>query len=386
MAGLSEVRAAFAEFLAGELPFERCRAVCEQEDGFSPELWRAVAEGGWLEVGLGDEALPFAESVGIAEEAGKYLLPGPFSASATFVAPLLAERFPDLLDELVSGKAVIAPIVPRLRVEHGEIALALPKAVSSEGGLCLDDSFGAIPHAHVATHLLVPVEDEEGVAALALFASSQRGLTIVREPTLDLAAPTATVAFSSACAGAEVTDRDSGLRQELLAATLRYLHLLSAESVGGTEHVLGQTVSYVSGRIQFGVPVGSFQALKHALADVHVGYELGRGALYDVGSRLEADPERAAAQVLVTRLRTADAYSHACDVAIQCHGGAGFTWELGLHYWYRAAMRRRVAPVATTDLRRLLADVVPGRLQAELSGTDVPVLAHAEPAYGEAVS
>ena len=256
------------------------------------------------------------------------------------------------------------PIVPTLVYDDGELLVSLPNAVSRGGGLCLDETFIAVPHAHHATHLLVPVQDEEGVVALAIFDAQDAGLSICREPVLDLTAPTASVTFTSACSAAQATTRDDGLRRDVLLATLRLLHLISAESIGGTEHVLRQTVEYVSGRMQFGVPVGSFQALKHTLADVHVACELGRGLLYDVGERLERDVEHAALDVLLTRLHTADSFSHACEVAIQCHGGAGFTWELGLHYWYRAALRHRATPVTTTDLRALLAAAIPGRLGA----------------------
>lgn len=362
MAGQSDVRLAFTEFLESVLPFDRCRAVCEQEDGFSPGVWRAVAEGAWLEIGLSDAGLPFSESIGAAEQAGKQLLPGPFSATASFVAPLIAAAFPDLLQQVVRGEAIIVPIIPRLLCEEGEVLIALPSAVSRGGGLCLDETFNAVPYAHQATHLLVPVEDEEGVAALAIFDAHAAGLSTVREPVLDLSAPTASVTFMSVCAAAQATTRDDGLRQDVLLATLRFLHLISAESVGGMEQVLERTVDYVSGRVQFGVPVGSFQALKHALADVHVACVLGRGLLYDVGERLEQDAEQAALDVLLTRLHTAESFSHACETAIQCHGGAGFTWELGLHYWYRAALRQRATPVATTDLRGLLAAAIPPRL------------------------
>jgi acyl-CoA dehydrogenase len=364
-----EVGRAFADHLSSLLPFEKRRAIAEREGGFSPELWSELAASGWLELGSPEEPLGFDEVLSAAEVAGAHLVPGPLSETATFVLPLLASCFPDLVASVTSGEAVVAPVLPGLRVRDGALEVAPLHVRSSELGLELDAVVYAVAFASAATHLLVPVQDEEGVVGLAIVATEAAGVGVEEEARLDLTASAAAVSFAGVAADRAQTSFKPELCKAISDAAVRMLHAATAESVGGIGEVLAQTVAYVSERVQFGVPVGSFQALKHDLADVKVAYELGRGLVYEIGKRIDAD---AAVDVIAARVFVADAYVRACETAIQCHGGAGFTWEQGLHYWYRAALRFRGAPIPAVDLRRIAAELVWNRLDRDARGGPEP--------------
>jgi acyl-CoA dehydrogenase len=367
--GSYEIGRAFADQVSGLLPFDRRREIAEQEGGFSPQLWSELAAGGWLELGSQDEPLPFEEVLSAAEAAGVYLVPGPLSETATFVLPLVARWFPELAPSVTSGEMIVVPVLPGLRVRDGRLEVAPLQVRSTETGIEVDGVVYAVAFGSVATHLLVPIEDEEGVVGLAIVAADASGMSIEDEARLDLTASAAAVRFASVAVDHAQTSREPELRVAVSEAVLRLLHATTAESVGGIGEVLDQTVAYVSERIQFGVPVGSFQALKHDLADVKVAYELARGMVYEIGKHLDAD---AAVDVIAARVFVADAYVRACETAIQCHGGAGFTWEQGLHYWYRAALRHRSAPVPVLDLRRVAAELVWDRLERDARGATEP--------------
>lgn len=354
---------AFGEQLQGLMPFERCREIAERHDGFSPDLWKEIASSGWLEIGAGGDDAPFEAVLSTCEVAGTHLLPGPFTATATFTGPLLAAWSTSLAAAAASGDAIVASVVPSLRSAADRVDIALPVATLEEGFLTLAVDLAAVPFAAHATHLFCPFEDEDGVAAVAVVALPDERAAVGSDARVDLTCPSPPVALVGALGTGEVF-AGSGLRDDLVAATLRHMHGLTAESVGGIGAILRQTIPYVSERVQFGVPVGSFQSLKHALADVHVAYELGRGLTFGAGGRIGTEPAAAAADVLAARIFTADAYLSAAETAIQAHGGAGFTWEQGLHYWYRAALRLRSAPTPVTELRRIASDVVSTHLAA----------------------
>lgn len=126
-------------------------------------------------------------------------------------------------------------------------------------------------------------------------------------------------------------------------ARIRSFHLLfqSASSVGGAQHVLNRSVEYASARTQFGVPIGSFQALKHQMADVRIDIQLSRDLALEGLRLLASGSDDAHGIAAGARLRSAETYVRAVESAIQWHGAFGFTWEAGLHLFYRRALTDR---------------------------------------------
>jgi alkylation response protein AidB-like acyl-CoA dehydrogenase len=360
--GRFEIGDAFSAYLSDALPFERRREIAEREGGFSPDLWQELAASGWLELGSPETGLPFAEVASVAEAVGAQQLSGPFTLTSTFVLPLLARCYPGLGAAAAGGTTVVIPVMPRLSVCDGRLAVEALRVASVDEGIQLTASVRGIAYGAVATHVLVPIQDEDGATGLAVIALPASGVAVEAEAAIDLTAPPASVQFDSVVIGSDHVCRAEGVREALVAAVLRYLHAETAEAVGGIGAVLAKTIEYVSKRVQFGVPIGSFQSLKHALANVQVSHELGRGLVFELARSLDDSASDGAADVLAARIFTADAYLRACETAIQCHGGAGFTWEQGLHYWYRAALRLRATPFPIAELRHVAAVIVASHL------------------------
>jgi alkylation response protein AidB-like acyl-CoA dehydrogenase len=116
---------------------------------------------------------------------------------------------------------------------------------------------------------------------------------------------------------------------------------LSNEMVGGAQALLADTLGYTKVRFQFGRPIGSFQALKHRLADLHVDVELAKVAAWQSAVSLDSG-EEASSDASLAKFTTADTYVTAALEAIQLHGGIGFTWENDTHLWYRRAKSSEV--------------------------------------------
>lgn len=357
----SEIGRAFAEVLRAEVPFDRLRAVAEEERGYSPELWRALAQGGWLQIGLrnADDPLSFTDVLSACEQVGVSPVPGPYTLTTAYVAPVVEHAFPEMAADVVEGTLLVSAIVPSVRWEGG-LQLVRPVAGSSNGAVVLRGAHYGVPFGESAAYLLFTGVDEQHVPFVARVPTDSSSVTIRPDAALDLSCPTATVVLESVRVGVDDIARGPKLGALVERHVLLQLLAMSAESLGGVCEVVRQTVEYVGNRRQFGVPIGSFQALKHSLADVHTAYELGAAAAYDGAERLEADASSmTAAAVLAVRLHTARAFTRACEVAIQCHGGAGFTWEQGLHYWYRSALRLSAASTGVVEVRAALTEAVP---------------------------
>jgi alkylation response protein AidB-like acyl-CoA dehydrogenase len=127
---------------------------------------------------------------------------------------------------------------------------------------------------------------------------------------------------------------------------------LAAEQVGGAQRCLDMSVEYACHRVQFGRPIGSFQAIKHKLADVLLRVESARSAAYHAAST--GDPESAA----VAGAYCAEAFTHAAKVNVQVHGGIGFTWERDAHLYLKRAKSSELLFGTPAQHRRRLADLV----------------------------
>jgi alkylation response protein AidB-like acyl-CoA dehydrogenase len=130
-----------------------------------------------------------------------------------------------------------------------------------------------------------------------------------------------------------------------------YCLALDGESAGAASALLKRTVTFTSDRRQFGVPVGSFQAIKHQLADCFARIELARSMLYRIASEMDSRDELSAQDVAYSRMATADMYRLVAGRCIQCHGAIGVTWEEGLHVFYRQALLFSQHPFPRSGLR-----------------------------------
>jgi alkylation response protein AidB-like acyl-CoA dehydrogenase len=279
----------------------------------------------------GGAGATFAHLGVVIEELGAGLAPLPLVATAVAARAVLAggdeAARASLLPDIATGALIAVPI---LRAE-------LSAEPDAEGWL-VHGSAGPVPDALAGGLFVVAACTNAGQALLAV-RSPGAGVTVTPLNTLDGTRPAGTVEFTAAPA----VLLGSGPTQwpELELARDAHLAALACEQVGGAARCLDLIVAYAKTRVQFGVPIGSFQAVKHRCADLMVELEAARSIAYDARDRVEAgfagETDGVHASVAAAAAWCGQTYVHAAQQAIQLHGGIGFTWEHDAHLHLRRA-------------------------------------------------
>jgi alkylation response protein AidB-like acyl-CoA dehydrogenase len=304
------LQGAVRDFLEGECGPDRLRALWEEKSGRSRELWRELAG-----IGLVGALVPESrEGMGLCEidfvllceEVGRAGLAEPVVPTAAVAAPLLAE-----LGQPQLAERWLAPLAT------GDAIVAVGHPVSA----FVDD-------AHVADLLLL-FHDEE------LHALSPADVQLEPQPANDPARRIQRVHF----APGDATRIATGDRaRELADAALdRGALACAAQQVGVADRLIGLAVAYACQREQFGVPIGSFQAVKHMLANAKVKLEYARPLVYRAAHSVARADSRRAAHVSMAKVAADEAAALASRVTLQVHGAIGYTWEQDVHIWMRRA-------------------------------------------------
>jgi alkylation response protein AidB-like acyl-CoA dehydrogenase len=374
-----EIRRTLRDLLHKRCGPEELRAAVGTPAGYDPALWTALAE----QLGLPGLALPetyggvgcsVAELALACEETGRALAPSPLLATAVLTAPLLlalgtdAQRT-DLLPRIASGGLTAALAVPGPALAtalgftghdpRGEWAgggrAGGVQARRADGGWRLYGQADQVLDGHSAD-LLVVAAHTGGFARsrvlLFLVRGDAAGVTRVRQTALDATRPQARVQLRDTAAEL-LGSADAGALPALARLGDTVGACLAAEAVGAADRVLERTVEYVGQREQFGRPVGSFQAVKHRLADVYVEVQAARSAAYYAAwaaSHGEPVGGLALAQAL-------QALRSAAAEGIQLHGGIGFTWEHEVHLYFKRAAGDELLFGPVHRLRAHAADV-----------------------------
>ena len=354
------LREAFGGLLRDAMPSSRLDEAAEE--GWLRDVWVAVASGGWLEIAADspgsdpDDSLSILDLTLLAEEAGARLLPGPFALTTAFVVPLLARAASPWLPTITSGDRLITALVPPPIALRPTLSFNWRAvAVASSGDALGDGFYPNVPFAGDADAILVPSTFGDEVR-VAVVPTNRAGVEITPLTSIDGTTPTANVALSSVPVVIDdwLPIPADALSEELDRGMAAYVSALNGEAVGAMSEMLARTVEYVTERWQFGVPIGSFQAVKHRLADAFLQLELAR-LLTRQAARAPFD-ESGAVDLACARVRSADAYIAVCEAAIQLHGGLGVSWEQGLHFWYRRALLGRTQPAPLSAFRAVIGD------------------------------
>ncbi|MEU9452042.1 acyl-CoA dehydrogenase family protein [Streptomyces sp. NPDC048277] len=354
-----EIRRALRELLHKRCGTEDVRAAVARAEGHDPGLWTALSE----QLGLPGLALP--ETYGgvgcggtevalAAEELGRALAPSPFLATAVLAAPLLlalgsdAQRA-ELLPRIAGGGLTAALAVPGTRLGT---ALALTDSRSGDwagggraggvqarhrnSGWRLYGEVDQVLDGHSAGLLLVPAHAggyARSRVLLFLVAGDADGVVRTRRTALDATRSQARVQLRDVPAELLGTDEDTDIRPALASLGDPVAAVLAGEAVGAADRALERTVEYVKQREQFGRAIGSFQAVKHRLADVYVAVRAAGSAAY-YAAWATAHGERVGGLALAQAL---EALRIAAGEGIQLHGGIGFTWEHEAHLYFKRA-------------------------------------------------
>jgi alkylation response protein AidB-like acyl-CoA dehydrogenase len=343
------LRSTTRRFLTDHQSLADVRRSLEEPELFDAGIWRQGAELGWTAMLIPAEheggsvtGQPLVDLIVLAEELGRELNPGPF-LPCNVVADAIARFGTD-----VQGKEHL----PRLARGESTCAWCLsgdgspePSAVDVRatrvgGGWQLDGVARYVHAAGDASLLLVTAQDTEDGVVCLLVPRPTAGLSVRVLSGLDLTRRFAEVRFDavSVPATAELAGGRSVVERGLSVATV----LQGAESVGAADLVFTSTVDYAKKRVQFGRTIGSFQAIKHRLADLLMDLEGMRAAAHYAALALGDGLPDAAEAVATAGAYVDDTFAHLCGEALQLHGGIGFTWEHDIHLFVRRAKVNQV--------------------------------------------
>jgi alkylation response protein AidB-like acyl-CoA dehydrogenase len=289
---------------------------------------RFVADG-WAGVGfaedLGGQGGGLVELAITAEELARTAAPTAAWLSTSLCLPALASR-PDLVESALGG-ARLALLVPAERPVDEVSSLSL----GSDGALT-----GATPRvlgADRADWFLVPVE-HQGERSLRLVDAHAGGVDRTAHELLDRSRTVADVRLAGVASEALDFDGDEFLRD----ASARAAVLVAADSLGATDRMLELSVEYSLQRRQFGVQIGSFQAVKHAAATMLVGVEAARSVVYFAAASVDAQQADCDLHAAAAKAQVTAAGAQAADSALTMHGAIGYTWEHDLQLFYKRAL------------------------------------------------
>jgi alkylation response protein AidB-like acyl-CoA dehydrogenase len=342
----AEDRAAFQD-AARRLLADHCteadvRRTMELEAGYDPALWRQLADLGIVgmivdEVHGGAGAGPMELEL-VMEEVGAALLCSPLLSSGVLAAALLkasgdAEAQARLLPAIANGSTIATAAITGPAATWTEDAVAV--AASAAGGAwSLKGQASFVTHGQVADVLLVAARTPDGLALFEV-GTKASGVTIKPLPTFDHTLRLADAVFDGAVARRLAT---SGRAWDAVEAALDVTRVaLAGEQAGAGRKVLEFTVEYAKSRIQFGRPIGGFQAIKHMAADLLLESESAISAARHAARSLAEGAGGAKSQVSLAAFACADAFSTITATSIQMHGGIAFTWAHPAHLYLRRA-------------------------------------------------
>ncbi|MCC7370671.1 MAG: acyl-CoA/acyl-ACP dehydrogenase [Chloroflexi bacterium] len=339
------------ELLTAECPPTEVRAQMEDARGYSPSLWRQLAETGLLGIAVdeahGGQALGMVELALVLEEMGRAAYPGPYLPTVVLAASALAAggsraQLDRYLTGIADGSVVATLALMEDRLAAGPEGIEL-RARAQGGEYVLTGHKRFVPFGHVADLILVAARTSEATdprAGVTIFALDRDTPGISHQPNvqIDLTNKTSTLTLENVRVGADavVGQVDGGWK--ILDGVLRRASVAAAAvMLGSARKCMELSVEYAKVREQFGQPIGTFQAIKHACAEMLVEVENAHGATYYAAWALDAAAPDAAFAASVAKSYVGEAARKVCGSAIQVHGGIGFTWEYDLHLYFKQA-------------------------------------------------
>jgi alkylation response protein AidB-like acyl-CoA dehydrogenase len=335
------------EVLERLAPPARVRKVVDGGGGFDVDLWQAMVDQGWtgIEVPEGDGGLGLSsvEVAVLLEEVGRRVAPAPYLPTVLALRALADAGDTGRVERLLGGAVACAWWTAPERTQ-----------LQADGDV-LDGVCGPVPYAPSAEVAVVTAVDREGEA---LYAVDLDGRRPAREPAMDLTRELGWLRFDA------VPASRLGGRDAVARFLDRGAAFTAAEMLGGAARALELAVEYAKDRVQFGRPIGSFQAVKHRCADMLVDVEGMRSTAYWAAWCIGAADPEASVAASSAKIWCSDASRRVMGSALQVHGGIGFTWEHDLHLYLKRAQLDQVSFGDAGAHRQRLAAILRPRVEA----------------------
>ncbi|MEA2227639.1 MAG: hypothetical protein QOF04_1269 [Solirubrobacteraceae bacterium] len=335
------------EFLASRYPPEEIRRLAfDDERGFTDEQWTAVAELGWPALVVGEDdgglGLGVVELAVLQEELGYALAPTPLLSTVAAALVISAAgdegRRAEWLPALAEGerRGTVAPLPPSGGMEMDGDAISV--------------TLEAVPDAAGADLLVVPTGHE----ALAVVDLHGDGVRVDPAEALDPTRRLSTIALDGAPSAPLAAPHGAALARarDVIAVAI------AAESVGVAQRTMEMAVAHARDRRQFGQPIGVFQAVSHACAQMLLEVEGARSAVLYAAWALDEAPDEAPLAAAMAKSYASDAGRRVPEAALQVLGGIGFTWEHDLHLWLKRGRANAASWGDARSHRRRVADLL----------------------------
>jgi alkylation response protein AidB-like acyl-CoA dehydrogenase len=342
-----ELQAGARSILASVCPPDLVRRVFE--GGTAPDLWQTLVGLDWPALGLPEDVgglgLGFLEVGIVVEELGRVVAPTPLLATVTQLVPAIREagsrfRLADIASGACTGTLALAEAACGWR--PGAIATTARSA--GAGRWVLDGAKAHVCDGATADEIAVVarLEGSSGSEGLGVFAVPRgaTGLSTEAPPVIDPTLPVAEVRLEGVGIDGDrvlVEPGDPRAGSAVARALEEATAAMALSTVASSRAVFEQTLQYAKDREQFGRPIGSFQALKHRLADMYLAVERASALAYFAALTIAEDDERRTVAVAMAKAAAGDCQRLVAGDGLQLHGGIGFTWEHDLHFGLKRA-------------------------------------------------
>ena len=361
-----QLRDAVRKFLEAKSPQTEVRRLMETTEGYDTAVWSQMAN----ELGLqslhipeeyGGQGFSWVELGIVLEEQGRALLCAPYFSTVVLAANAILNAGTEdqkaaLLPGIASGETIAALAFTEPSGKWDAAGITL-EATASGDGATLTGTKMFVLDGHVANLIVVVARTagstgEDGISFYTVDGDAA-GLTRTALATMDQTRKQAKLEFDGVQATLLGT---AGAGWAALSKTLDQASVgLCNEMVGGAQYVLDESVQYAKDRVQFGRPIGSFQAIKHKCADMLLETESAKSAAYYAAWAAAEDNDELPVVASLAKAYCSDAYFHSAAENIQIHGGIGFTWEHDAHLYFKRAKSSEILFGDATYHRELLA-------------------------------
>lgn len=326
-------------------------------------LWEEIVALGWTGLAVpeaqGGSGISLAGIAGMVEEVGRHALPSPLIptlAASLILRAAGGEVAHALLSRIAGGVSAALAITDERGSWEAEDA---PLSAHADAeGVILNGTARFVQDAQKADLLIASARLGDAII-LCSVETGATGLRLEADHIHDLTRDQASAIFEDVRVAADaVISRSAG--PALKQAWPALLTLVSADLCGASEWLLQTTVEYAKQRVQFDRPIGFFQAVKHPLVDAMVSIDQARSLLYAAAAEFDAGSANAETAARMAKSAASDAAAFMSDRAIQLHGGIGFTWEYGLHIYFKRNLHNQALFGDGVHQRRKLADLLIG--------------------------
>jgi len=356
------------EFLTTECDKTKVREIEDSDEGYSPEIWGKMAELGWQGLMIPDEydgmGMGLMDLLVVFEEIGRNILPSPYLATVALGTPPIVEAGPeemkkDILPKIATGEAIVTIALTEPSAGYSADCVGL-KAEAQGDNFVLNGTKLFVEYASACDYMVVVTrtksggDPEDGITLFLVDAKSP-GIKIQPFPTTgnDMQCE---VVFDkvSVPKSSVIGEVDKGW--PVVLKTLQIATVVKcAEMIGGMQAVTDMSVAYAKERVQYGRPIGSFQAMQHMLADMYLRTDMSKNIVYEATWMVAEGLEEGAAKLSTAKAWCNEAYKKVTEDGVHVHGAIGTTRDHDMGLYYRRSKAAFPTFGDTEDHREVVA-------------------------------